>query len=415
MSTLIKSATIIHNGSPYHLTKQDILVEKGKITKISTNIDTKAKKVITGQDLYCSIGLCDIGTHIGEPGYEHRETMDSLTRSALAGGYSALAVFPNAKPITQSKADIQYLQGHNSRNTVEILPIGALSKDCKGIDIAEYMDMAAGGAIAFSDGMKSINDTGLMSRSLQYAAQNKNMIIHHPDDHFLSQGSEMHEGNTSTILGMKGVSDIAELHHVQRDILLNDYNAGNLVLHAISSARSVAAIQIAKNTQNTLWATVAYMNLLHTDEDMKDYDSNLKVIPVLRSTDDKTALIQGLKDNVIDAIVSNHTPLEEEAKNLEFTYATPGAIGLETCLAACIDKLSDSLDITTIIHKMTVAPRQILHMDIPEISEGATANLCIFDRQAAFTYDASAIQSLSTNSPYIGETFQTKVLATLIG
>ncbi|HMU04271.1 MAG TPA: hypothetical protein PJ990_11630, partial [Saprospiraceae bacterium] len=171
MTFLIKNVTIVHEGSKHHLQKTDIFIHEGKIEKIGKNIKSADAEVIKGNDLYCCIGLCDIGTHSGEPGYEHRETIDSLTKAALAGGYTTLAIFPNNKPVTQSKADIKYLKDHPDRNGVEILPIGALSKDLKGVDIAEYMDMSSGGAIAFSDGMKSVQDTGLISRALQYANQ----------------------------------------------------------------------------------------------------------------------------------------------------------------------------------------------------------------------------------------------------
>ena len=415
MSVLIKNATIIHQGSVHHMTQKDILVSNGIIEKIDRDIIAAGAEIIAGQDLYCCVGLCDIGTHSGEPGYEHRETIDSLTRSALSGGYTTLAVFPNTKPITQSKADIQYLKDHSHKNGVQILPIGALSKDCKGVDIAEYMDMKTAGAVAFSDGMKSIDDTGLMSRALLYASQSKGIIIHHPDDHHLSHSGEMHEGEMSTSLGLKGVPDLSELHHVQRDILLNEYNNGNLILHTISAARSVAAIQAAKMTQPSLSSTVSYMNLVHTDADMYDFDSNLKVLPVLRSEGDKTALISGLKVGTIDAIVSNHTPLDEETKNLEFTYALPGAIGLETCLMTCVDSLSNLLDISLIVDKLTLAPRRLLGISVPAIEVGATANLCVFDTKHSHTYRLADIQSSAKNSPYLDKQFNTKVLATIVG
>ncbi|HMR86587.1 MAG TPA: dihydroorotase [Saprospiraceae bacterium] len=415
MTFLIKNVTIVHEGSKHHLQKTDIFIHEGKIEKIGKNIKSADAEVIKGNDLYCSIGLCDIGTHSGEPGYEHRETIDSLTKAALAGGYTTLAIFPNNKPVTQSKADIKYLKDHPDRNGVEILPIGALSKDLKGVDIAEYMDMSSGGAIAFSDGMKSVQDTGLISRALQYANQVDGIIFHHPDDHYLSQGGEMHEGDMSTSLGMKGVPVIAELNLVQRDILINDYNKGTIVEHCISSERSVKAIKAAKKDGNRIMATVSYQNLLHTDEDLNDFDTNLKVAPVLRSKSDKKALIQGLNDNTIDVIVSNHTPLDEEAKNLEFTYATPGATGLETCLAATISSLSKVITIPQLIHKLTVTPRQMLKLPIPDIEVGAKANLCIFDIASSEGIITSDFKSKSNNNPYIGKDFGVKVLATIIG
>jgi len=415
MTVLIKDVTILHQGSKYHLQVLDVFIKDGKIEKIGKNIKLSNTEVIKGNDLYCCIGLCDIGTHTGEPGNEHRETIDSLTKAALAGGYTTLAVFPNNKPVTQSKADIKYLKGHPDRNGVEILPIGALSKDTKGVDIAEYIDMASAGAVAFSDGMKSVQDTGLISRALQYANQVGGIIIHHPDDHYLNQGGEMHEGDMSTSLGMKGVPAIAELNLVQRDILINEYNNGNLIAHCISAERSVKAIKAAKKDGNRIFATVSYQNLLHTDQDLNDFDTNLKVSPVLRAKADKKALLQGLNDDTIDVIVSNHTPLDEEAKNLEFTYATPGATGLETCLMASVGALKKIVAIPNIIHKLTISPRQILKLSIPTIEVGEVANLCVFDIDSKHAILSSDFKSKCSNNPYVGMDFGVKVLATIIG
>ncbi len=415
MTVLIKNVTIVHEGSKYHLQVLDIFIKDGLIEKIGKNIKVADSEIIKGNNLYCCIGLCDIGTHTGEPGYEHRETIDSLTKAALAGGYTTLVVFPNNKPMTQTKADIKYLKDHPDRNGVEILPMGALSKDLKGIDIAEYMDMAAAGAVAFSDGMQSVQDTGLMSRALQYVNQIDGVIVHHPDDHYLSQGGEMHEGEMSTSLGMKGVPDIAELNLVQRDILINEYNRGILVEHCISSERTVKAIKTAKKDGNRIYATVSYQNLIHTDQDLNDFDTNLKVSPVLRSKADQKALIKGLTENTIDLIVSNHTPLDEEAKNLEFTYATPGATGLETCLIACVDSLKKIIPLPDIIHKLTISPRQILKLSIPTIEIGAKANVCIFDIESKEGVVSSNFKSKSSNNPYVGKDFGVKVLATIIG
>ncbi|MBC7885804.1 MAG: amidohydrolase family protein [Saprospiraceae bacterium] len=413
MNVLIKNATIIHKGSKFHLKKYDLLISGGKIQKIQKGITDHKGSKLEGKDLYCCIGLCDIGTHSGEPGFEHRETLHSLSKAALAGGYTSLAVFPNNIPVTQTKADIKYLKEHAELQGVEIWPIGALSKDIKGVDIAEYMDMAAGGAVAFSDGMKSIQNTGLLSRALQYAAQIGGVVIHHPDDHHLSQGGEMHEGEMSTLLGLKGIADIAELHTVQRDILINEYNSGNLIEHCISSERSVSVIKKAKEAQKSLFSTVSYMNLLHTDADMHDFNTNLKVSPVLRSEKDKKALIHGLKNGTIDAIVSNHTPLDEESKNLEFPYAIPGAIGLETCLMACVSGLRDEMDLADIIEKLTVMPRKILNIPIPEIEEGQSVNLCVFEITQPFIFTTSDLRSKSTNSPYVDKEFDVRVLAAM--
>lgn len=414
MDILIKGATILSKQSEHHLQKRDILVSNGIIKSIAPSLNAENVSLIEGNQVYCSIGLCDIGTHTGDPGMEHRETTHSMTSAALAGGYTALAVFPNTKPVTQTKAAITYLKDHPHKNGVEIWPIGVLSKDTKGQDIGEYIDMKHAGIVAVSDGMHSIQDPGLMSRALQYSNTLGLPVIHHPNDEYLSNGGEMHEGIMSTSLGMKGIPEIAELNMVQRDILLQHYNEGILIEHAISTREAVDVISVAKANGQKLFATVAYMNLLHTDHDLADFDSNLKVTPVLRADDDKKMLVAGLKNNTIDAIISNHTPLDEEVKNLEFPYALSGAIGLETCLPATIDVLQSEMPIEEIMYKMAERPREILGVSVPVIAEGAKANLCIFDINSSWVYDADKVVSLSKNSPYLGKTFTVKVLKTMV-
>jgi dihydroorotase len=201
---------------------------------------------------------------------------------------------------------------------------------------------------------------------------------------------------------------------IQRDILLNDYHNSQIIEHAISSARSVEAIRQARNEQNNIQATVAYMNLLFTDSDLYDFDSNLKVNPVLRSEADQQHLIEGINDDTVSAIVSNHIPLDEEAKNLEFPYATPGATGLETCLSACVTYLSEKIAFPTLVHKLTIAPRKLLKIEVPQITLGAKADLCVFDAELNWIYSKDAMCSKSANNTFVGKELKGKVIATII-
>lgn len=410
MNTLLKNVKVIHPSSEYHKQNVDILIEGGIITKIGKNILSNQAEELSGKNLHCSIGLCDIGTHSGEPGFEQRETLDSLTKSALRGGYTALAIMPDTKPVNQNKAQLQFFINHPDNNRVRIYPIGALSKDLKGQDINEYFDMSDAGAAAFSDGLHSIQNSGLLSRALQYASTTGKSIIHHPDDHTLSSSGEMHEGETSTLLGMKGLPSLAEVHMVHRDILLMEYNDAGMMVHAISAAESVDMIKSAKKKGLKITSSVPYLNLIYNDETLMDFDQNLKVLPPLRSDKDRKALIKGIKDNTVDIIVSNHVPLDEEVKNLEFPYALPGATGLETCLVACLDGLKDILDIDIILEKMTINPRRLLNIEIPEIKVGNKADLCVFDLSDSWTYEKRDVQSKSYNNPFIGKPFSARVL-----
>ncbi|KXK39799.1 MAG: amidohydrolase family protein [Saprospiraceae bacterium] len=415
MNLLIKDATILLKDSEFHQQKRDILITDGHIARIADNISDVQAQIIKGSNLYCTIGLCDVGTHSGEPGFEHRETMDSLTRAARNGGYSALVVFPNNKPITQSKTTVNFLRNHPNRNGVEIWPVGALSQDLKGADISEYLDMVQAGAVAMSEGLVGVQDTGLINRAMQYAGSAGIPLIVHPDDHYLSREGQMHEGVMSTSLGMKGVPDIAEIQMIQRDLMVLSYNDAHIIEHGISTARGLETIRQYNEEDPRVFVTVPYLNLVHTDEDLHEFDSNLKVMPVLREHSDRIALIDGVKVGTIDAIISNHVPLDKEAKDVEFPYAVPGAIGLETCLPVLVDELKDDLDLAQIVDKLTIGPRQMLGLPIPDIIVGAQANLCVFDTNATWTYADDQIASASRNSPYLNREFHTKIVATVIG
>jgi dihydroorotase len=412
MRELIKEATILHRGSSYHLQSVDILIVDGIVAKIGAGISDDHAVITEGNSLFVSAGLCDIGTGIGEPGNEQRETINSLTLSARKGGYTELYVMPDNEPVTQNKATSMYFVNHPSRNGVRVHPLGALSKDTAGQELSEYLDMYDAGVRVFCDGHKSIQHAGLMSKALQYASGFGGAILHHPCDKNISKGSEMHEGTMSSLLGLKGEPYIAELNILHRDLLLNAYYQSSLIIHAISAARSVEMILKSKQQGDSVSATVAYKNLIFTDQDLHDFNANLKLRPVLRTSDDKTALLKGVLDGTIDAIISNHVPLEDELKNLEFPYVTPGATGLETCLSASLS-LSSSMDETErIVHALTLGPRHVMGAKIPALEEGEPANLCIFDGNSPWKYNAAQRLSGSANTPFDQYEFKTKVIKT---
>jgi dihydroorotase len=410
MNYLIKQAKLYHQGHKHHLKTIDMRIVEGYISQIASKLTpSQDDQVIMGEKLGISIGFFDIGTHVGEPGYEYRETIESLCNAALSGGYTELAIFPNTSPVVQTKAEVLFLIDKASKKGIKAHVIGALSKDAKGVDISEYFDMYHAGSIGFSDGMLSLADNGLLSRALQYSKQLDVPILHHPYDKSLG-GGEMHEGYTSTSLGLKGSPDIAETSIILRDQVVVEYTGGKLVEHCISSANGAKMIKAFKRKSQSYFATCAYMNLIHTDEDLSTFDTNLKVTPVLRSKSDRKALVAAIKDGSIDAIVSNHVPLDPEAKDLEFTYAISGAIGLETCFLACNTYLAKDIEMATIIDCLTIAPRRIFDLPIPVIEEGQLANLCVFDEGQYTAIDASSINSLSKNSPYLGKQLNGKIV-----
>lgn len=413
-SILIKRARIIDEDSSFHLSVKDIRINNGIVDKIKDEISDPCDTVIKGNQLHVCIGLCDIGTHMGEPGAEHRETMDSLTKAARAGGFTALAVFPDVNPVIDNKIAVRYLLEHQDTNGVTLFPIAALSKGLKGKDISEFYDLKSGGAVGFSDALHTVVDPLLLSRALLYSRDLNMPILQHPDNISLSEGGQMHEGIASTCLGLKGTPIISEVQTIQRDITTLEYHNASLIFHALSCGKSVELIKEARQRQVNVSSTVSYLNLIKTDEDLMEFDVNLKVKPVLRSREDRNMLIKGLKDGVIHAIISNHQPLDEESKKVEFPYALSGAAGLETMFSAVVDALSMELGLTILIRLMTKGARTLLNLPIPKIEIGAYANLCVFDTQNPWYFNMNNTHSRSINYPFNGHVFNTKVVATFL-
>lgn len=415
MKYLIKNCKVIQKGSKLHGKKTDILISNGKIESISKNIDAPNAKIIKGKNLHVSVGWMDIGTHLGEPGYEHRETFESLADAALAGGYTDIATMPKSVPVIQTKAQIKNLISSGKAFGIDIHPMAALSNDLKGENITEFIDMHNAGAVGFTDGLKPVSKSGLLMRALQYVKSFGGIILHHPNDDSLANGNQIHEGNISTKMGMKGSPSLAEELTVHRDTQLNNYTESKLCVHLISSKESITTLKNAKKKDKNLKVGVAYLNLIKNHEDLQGFDSNLKVIPILRGAADQKALKKAVVDDTIDYISSNHVPLEVEQKHLEFPYAAHGAIGLETCFAALNTYASNDFSVDTLVDKLTNGPRNLLGANLIEIESGNQAKLTVFDPSFNWTYNKNDIKSLSENSPFIGSEFSGKVIATING
>jgi dihydroorotase len=405
MQLLLKNARIFDGVS--ESIPQDILIKNGVIAAIGANMDVPAHTNIWESAHLCvSPGWVDVGAQVCDPGYEHREDLQTAIAASIAGGFTAIACLPNTSPALHAKSEVLYVKNKAAAlgTPVEIHPIGAISQGCEGKDLAELMDMHSAGAVAFSDGHKAVQDAGLLLRALQYAQSFNGLIFNEPHHKSIAGGGQMHEGVMSTSLGLKGVPALAEELMVQRDLSLLEYSGGRLHVHLISTAKSVDMIRAAKKAGKQVTCSVATVNLCFTDEKLATFDSHWKIMPPLRSNDDTRALLAGLADGTVDFICSNHTPWDEEAKNLEFPYADFGMIGLETAFALCRTFLHQQLTINQIVEKMSLAPRRAIGLPIPAIAVGATADLTVFDPELTWKYDASNIRSKSKNSPFIGHT-----------
>lgn len=412
MEFLIKNAVVVHPSSPHHLSKKDILIENGIIKEIKNNISSTRARIIQSENLHCSIGWMDIGTHLGEPGYEYRETTESLCEAASAGGYTAIAPFPSTDPIIQSASDIQYLLNQFAQKAQDVFPIAALSKNKAGKDLTEMRDLIAHGCKGFSDGLSGNVSAGLILRALQYIQDTDALVVLFPFQEELAYQGQIHEGKTSIRLGLPGIPDISETIPLQRILEIARYVDTKVLVHAVSSVQSLDYIKRVKKEFGKVYCTVPYMNLVASEDDLEGFNANFKVMPPLRENNTSRSLVKGLLKNQINAIVTNHKPLEEEKKLLEFSFVSPGAIGLETCYAALNTFLGHETTID-LIPKLGIGPREIFKLSIPEIKAGAKANMTFFDPDKMWDYINP--KSLSSNNPYIGKSLKGKVIGIING
>ncbi len=411
MQIIIRNVLVLHSQSDFHQKKVDILIENGVIQDIAPNIEASADQEIDAEGAFVAPGFVDIGAFVGDPGLEFREDFESAGKAAAFGGFTTVAIQPNTVPALHSKTEVLYVKNKTKNDLVDFLPLGALSHDCKGDNISEMYDMYESGVKAFTDGVKTVKDSGLMLRALQYVKAFDGLIINHPFEKSVAQGGQMHEGVMSTSLGMKGIPSLSEEMMLVRDLYLLEYADGTLHVQNISTARSVDLIRQAKAKGLRVTASVAAINLAFDDNSLENFDTKLKVEPPLRAQSDIEALKKGLADGTIDSINSNHLPLDEESWNLEFPYAAFGALGLETAVAVA-NTFSD-LSPEQLVEKFAFAPRRILKQAIPKIEKGCEANLTIFNPNTEFIYTEKNIFSKSKNSPFVGKTLKGKTLAVL--
>lgn len=409
---LINSATLVSAGHPLHLSTVDLLVKNGKIEQIGKKIKSDDKKiqVIDGKDAFLSVGFFDMNVNFGEPGYETKEDIQTGTAASAAGGFTAVAVQPNTNPPIHSRSEVALIVNSAKGNLVDVLPIGTVSKKREGNELAELYDMKITGAVAYSDGTHSIQQAGLMSRALLYAKGFGGLIMAFPEDDSIVADSKMNEGEVSTYLGMKGIPNLAESVMISRDLFLAEYNESPIHFSTISTEEGVDLIKKAKAKGIKVTCDVAAHNLVFTDEDVKGFDSNYKVSPPLRTKKDVKALIKGLKDGVIDAVVSQHTPQEIEFKQVEFQIAKNGIIAAQTVLPLL---LKAGLTVETIVEKLAINPRKVLGLDIPVIAEGEEANLVLFSPSKKWIFDNKTNKSKSANSPLFGQELTGQVIAVI--
>jgi len=408
MSILIKSVEILDPSSPHHGAVKNVLITNGMITSISDQ-ELSAEQVIDAQGMVLSVGFMDMRASFRDPGFEFKEDIATGSLGAAYGGFTEVALLPNTQPQVQNKDIIAYLKMRSAEHLVQIYPMANLTIDAKGEEMTEMLDLHHAGAIAFTDANKPVWNTGVMAKALQYLQPFNGLLINHAEEQELTKYGQMNEGYISTYLGLKGIPKLAEELMIARDIELLRYSGGKIHFSRVSSPKSLELIKAGRKSGLTITCDIAVHQLIFSDKDLTTFDSNLKVNPPLRSKETVAILWKALADGVIDVIVSDHTPQDEESKKLEFDQAAFGMLGLETAFAAI--NTSGKLELAKLIAKFTTAPREILQLPQPQIAEGAKANLTLFDPKHEWRYEEKMIKSKSKNTPFVGRNFKGRVKA----
>lgn len=410
MQVLIKQAKIISPASPLNGLTKDILITNGIIAKIADFITESAAQVIEQAGLCISIGWVDVFSSFGDPGFEYKETLETGTAAAAAGGFTEVMVLPNTNPVVQSKTQVEYIVQKSKALPVTVYPIGAVTKNAEGKDLAEMYDMHQSGARAFGDGVHTVQSSGILLKALQYVKSFEGIVIQIPDDKSIGANGLMNEGIVSTQLGLPGKPAIAEELMVARDIKLARYTDSKIHFTGISSAKSLEYIKRAKEGGIAVTCSVTPYHLFFTDEDVRGYDTNLKVNPPIRTETDRQALLKAVTDGTVDCIATHHFPQNWDSKTCEFEYAKEGMIGLETLFGVLGKTVIGNWSLEKCIDALSIAPRTIFGLPVPEIKEGAAANITLFDAAAEYVFEEPMIRSKSKNSPFIGKELKGKVI-----
>jgi len=410
MSLLLKNCLIYDRQSSHHLKKIHILIDKGIIQSIGS-ASANAKEF----DLKGAIvtpGWVDLNANFTDPGLEHKEDLISGSKAAQFGGITDVALLPNTTPVVETKSDVEYIKS-KSGHPINLHPIAALSESTSGENLTEMLDLRDAGAIAFSDGMKPIWNSELLLKALQYIQKFDGLIISRSSDAHLGRNTQMHEGKTSTSLGMRGEPAISEKLQIANQLEILRYAGGRLHFTMISTAEGLKLIKGAKKDGLKVTCDVGINHLQFTDQDVSNFDTNYKITPPYRTEADRKALIKGVNDGTIDAIVSGHQPQDRESKFLEFDRASPGVISLQTLFSVLVS-LKDELDLEAAIDKLTHGPRKILGLEPVSITKGSMACLAFFDSDIEWTLDEKSNKSKSQNSPFWNAPLKGKSLGIFI-
>lgn len=397
MKIRISKATIVDTRHADNGKVRDLLIENGTITKVGENLTDDADEIIEADGLCVSVGWIDFRANFRDPGAETKEDFNSGLAAAANGGFTQVALSPDTDPPVDRKGMVRYTLQKAISDPVEAIQIGAVSKNMEGKQLSEMFDMYSSGAKAFGDAQSSLNEAGLLQRALLYAQGFDAPILHFPYDGSISPNGQMNEGPLSTQLGLKGIPAIAEEMVVRRDLTILEYTKGQLHLGPVSSQQSVELIADAKSKGMKVTCETTAAHLAFGEETLANFDSFYKIQPPLRSNENRKQLIKMLQEGQIDILSSNHQPEDEEHKKLEFDHAAFGQANIETFFPLVWNACHDTVDIDKLVSTFTINPRELLNINIPEIAEGAVANLTLFSTSEDTQIERTSLQTKAYN------------------
>ena len=403
MKIALKNVDVIHPEAKINLKEASVLINDGLILKIGSldKDDIAGAKEFDFSGKVLVPGLYDMHVHLREPGREDEETVLTGCHSAAAGGFTGIACMPNTEPAIDTAEVVKFIKEQAINHLVDVHPIAAASVGRKGEIISPMAELVEAGAVAFSDDGTAIKTASVLRRAFEYSSMYNTPIIEHCEDETLADGA-MNEGFNSTLLGLPGLPSVAEDIIVSRDILLAEYTGGRIHIAHISTKNSVELVREAKKKGIKVTAEVTPHHFTLTDDSLKTYDTNFKMNPPLRTQADVDAVIEGLQDGTIDCIASDHAPHSIEEKESEFQYAPNGIVGFETTVGLAFSELvkKNKIGLEELVLKLSINPRKILNLPIPQFKEGEIANFTILDPNQIWTVDISKFKSKSKNSPF---------------